>query len=279
MSVYARLTSARVASADVPDPVGERMRLEQRLRVVRIDLQARGADVGERVDARLLVAGSRCERERLVAPLERLLLDLGEHRELRQPASTRARARHDSPSGSRIATASRASRRAASPTPANQWKRDRMRVQRPTPSSSPISACSAIAFSIAANASSSSLDDVRGARELLVDAARARRAGGGREVGGSAVVRERLAVRAERHRAARRDQRVLGDDVRRTRRLRVVDDVRRVCAGLEKRLEDLAVQAPSLGDREARPDRVPRELVPVVDVRRARPRAARGAPA
>src|SRR3954449_2144265 len=61
------------------------MRLEQRLRVVWIDLQASRPDVGERVDARLLVAGSRRERERLIAPLERLLLDLGEHRELREP--------------------------------------------------------------------------------------------------------------------------------------------------------------------------------------------------
>src|SRR3954466_8627258 len=61
------------------------MRLEQRLRVVGIDLQASRPDVGESVDARLLVAGSRCERERFVAPLERLLLDLGEHRELREP--------------------------------------------------------------------------------------------------------------------------------------------------------------------------------------------------
>ncbi len=47
----------------------------------------------------------------------------------------------------------------------------------------------------------------------------------------------------------------------------------------EQGLEDLAVEATSRGDRDARPDRVPCQLVPEADVRGDRPRAAAGAPA
>ena len=48
----------------------------------------------------------------------------------------------------------------------------------------------------------------------------------------------------------------------------MVDDVGRIGVGSEQRLEDLGVEAPPRGDRDARPDRVPRELVPEADVSR-----------
>ena len=82
------------------------------------------------------------------------------------------------------------------------------------------------------------------------------------------VVRVRLAVRLQRRRSPRGDERVLGDDVLRARGLRVVDDVGRIGVRGQQRLEDLGVQAAPRGDRDARPDRVPRQLVPEANVAR-----------
>ena len=91
----------------------------------------------KRVRARALVAEPDRELERPLAPLERLLGVLGEHRELGERRCRRGRARPTR----RAARGSRSPRapstRAASPSPANQWNRDRTRVQRPTAASSP----------------------------------------------------------------------------------------------------------------------------------------------
>ena len=75
------------------------------------------------------------------------------------------------------------------------------------------------------------------------------------------VVGVRLAIRLQRRRTARGDERVVGDDVLRARGFRVVDDVGRVGIRLEQRLEDLGVEAAPRRDREARPERVPCQLV------------------
>jgi hypothetical protein len=64
----------------------------------------------------------------------------------------------------------------------------------------------------------------------------------------------------------RRAERVLGDDVLCARGLSVVHDVGRIGLAGEQRGEDLAVQAPPGGDRHARPDCVPRQLVPEAHV-------------
>jgi len=78
-------------------------------------------------------------------------------------------------------------------------------------------------------------------------------------------VRERLAVRGQRGRPAGRDQDVLGDDVGGPGGLGVVDDVGRVGTRLEQRLEDRGVQPAARRDRNARDDRVARELDDVVN--------------
>ena len=93
------------------------------------------------------------------------------------------------------------------------------------------------------------------------------------------VVGVRLAVRLERRRPPRGDERVLGDDVLGARGLGVVDDVAGSAFAASSACEDLGVQPPPRRDREARPDRVPRQLVAEADVRGRRPRAAAGAPA
>ena len=140
----------------VADRVGDRMRLEQLGGLARIALELGAADVDQGMGAGRLVAQPGGERQRAPTPLDRLVAVLGQHRELRDAAVGTGQlgrlARR-----SRIATAARAVRRASSPSPAYQWKRERIRVQRPTASWSPSSRCSPMPRSIAANAASGRL--------------------------------------------------------------------------------------------------------------------------
>ena len=82
------------------------------------------------------------------------------------------------------------------------------------------------------------------------------------------VVGVRLAVRVERRRPPRRHERVVRNDVLGARRFGVVDDVGRVGVGCQEGREDLGVEPPSGRDRDARPDRVARELVAELHVPR-----------
>ena len=84
----------------------------------------------------------------------------------------------------------------------------------------------------------------------------------------AAVVGVRLAVRVDRRRAPRRHERIVGDDALGARRFGVVDDVGRVGVGRQERRKDLGVEPPSGRDRDARPDRVARELVAELHVPR-----------
>ena len=86
---------------------------------------------------------------------------------------------------------------------------------------------------------------------------------------GASIERVGLAVGLHPRRSTRRDDRVVADDLLRARRLRMVDDVRRVGVRGEQGFQDLGVETPPGGGRDARPDRVPRELVAETDVRRA----------
>ena len=73
-------------------------------------------------------------------------------------------------------------------------------------------------------------------------------------------------MRLERGSAPRGDGRVLGDDVVLGCRLGVVDDLRRVGAGLEQRGEDPGMDATPRGSGHARRDRMAGQLVPEADV-------------
>ena len=80
------------------------------------------------------------------------------------------------------------------------------------------------------------------------------------------VVGVRLPVRLQRRRSPRGDERVLGDDVLGARRFRVVDDVGRIGVGVPQGPEDLGMKTAPRSDREARQDRIPRQLVPEANV-------------
>ena len=66
--------------------VGDGVRLEQRGGLSRVELQPGRAEVDQRVRARAFVAEPARECKRQIAPQERLLGVLREHRELREPA-------------------------------------------------------------------------------------------------------------------------------------------------------------------------------------------------
>ena len=88
------------------------------------------------------------------------------------------------------------------------------------------------------------------------------------EVRRTAIVREGLAVRVEGRGPSRRHQGIVGDDVVLACRLGVVDDLGRVGLGRQQGLEDLGVEPPADGRRQARADRVAGELVPEANVSR-----------
>ena len=75
------------------------------------------------------------------------------------------------------------------------------------------------------------------------------------------VVGVRLAIRVDGGRAARGEERVLGDGVVVAGGLGVVDDVGGIGVRRDQRVCDLAMMTSPRGDRDARGDRVPGELV------------------
>ena len=119
---------------------------------------------------------------------------------------------------------------------------------------------------VAAVASSSSTAACR-----LRDAGRggSTRAGSGSTPPGSS-----RAAAARRAASAR-----IRDDVLRARGLGMVDDVGRIRVGSQEHLEDLGVEPPTRGDREARPNRVSCQLVPEPHVARRRREQLPAAPA
>ena len=89
------------------------------------------------------------------------------------------------------------------------------------------------------------------------------------EVRGATIEEVRLTVGLQGRSPAGSDERVLADDASCTRPLGVVDDLGRIRLRVDQDVQDLGMQAPSLCDRNARPDRMPRQLVPEADVGRA----------
>ncbi len=248
--------------------VGDRVRLEQHLRLAAIPHDHRAADVDERVRARALVAHPGRQLERLLAPVARLVGILREHRELGQPAvgarelgrlaeRLEDRDRLDSlrPRGLPVADVPVEARKGAG-TPAHgldvaQFAVDLDRALDRR------------------NGLVHSGHEVRGGRVLLEHGGLLRRREPVDEVGRTPVVRVRLAVRLERGGAAGGDERVRGDAIARAGGLGVVDDVRRIGTGGQQGVEDLAVQPAPRRDRKARPDRVARQLVAELHVRRS----------
>ena len=251
----------------IPGGVRDGVRLEQHGGVARITLETGGAEVDERVRAggsspsRVASSSARSPQTIVVSASSASIASCD------SPLYARASST-DSPSGSRIAIASTALARARPPSPAYQWNRDRTRVQRPSAASSP---SSSIDLDRARDRGERDLEaaDVVGDHGQLLEHDRLL----GRrqpvdERRGAQVVRVRLPVGIERRRVSRGDERVVGDDALGARGLGVVDDVRGVCVGGQQRRKDLAVQPPSRDDRDARPDRVSRQLVPEANVRR-----------
>ena len=247
--------------------VREGVSLEQRRDLAVVDVQLDAGDVDERVRARALVAELRRELERALPPDERLVVVLGELLELREAAVgageldrlaerledldrlERLRARGVAVAGvpvepgqdlraaadRRLVAERRSTRRSRARSRRRRRRAGRRRRPRPPAPRAPPPA-----------RAGEPVEECRGA----------------------AVVGVRLAVRVERRRPPRGDERVVGDDVLRARGLGVVDDVGRVGVGREQRREDLGVQPPPRRDRDARPDRVARELVPEANVAR-----------
>ena len=141
-------------------------------------------------------------------------------------------------------------------------------MQRPTAAPSRSTVHSAIDRSIACERVLEPVDRVRRARQLLEDGRTLGRGKPVEECGRAAIVGVRLAVRVERRRPPGRDERIVGDDVLRARGLGVVDDVGGIGIGCEERREDLGVEPPARRDRDARSDRVARELVAEAHVAR-----------
>ena len=281
MSEKPRLPSARVASCRSPAASRDGVRLEQHRGVARIALETSRVPMLTSACARVLSSPSRVASSSARSPQSIASLGvLGEHRELREPAvgareldrlaeRLEDRDRLDAPSPAR-----------GSPSPAYQWNRDRTRVQRPTAASSP----------------SSRVD-----RDRALDRRRTRRRGGRRRRRPSRAPRARPPARAAgagrrsprrggsastprgSTRAPPRAARRRARSRRRRSRAPAASAWWTMSAGsasaASRAVEDLAVQPPSRGDREARPDRVARQLVAEADVRRHRPRAAAGAPA
>ena len=174
----------------------------------------------------------------------------------------------DSPSGSRISIASSAFARAESPSPGvpvepghdlRAAAEGRPVAQRGPLGDRPLDRVERVVEPV---------DGVRGARQFLE---RGRPLGRGESVeedGRASVMGVGLAVRVECRRPSGSDERVLGDDVLGAGGFGVVDDVGGVGVRGQQGLEDLGVEAAPRGGRDARPDRIARELVAEAHVAR-----------
>ena len=232
-----------------------------------VDLDSRTADVDERMRPRAVVAEPGRELECPLSPLECLLGVLREHGKLRQPAIGASELgglaeRFEDRNGLKCLCPCEGSLSGEPVQPRldERATRDGRQLTQVL-----------VDHARALDRGEGFLkpaDEVRGRCNLFEHGRSLGRRQPAGEVRGAPVMRVRLAIRLQRRCPPRGDERVVGDDVLVARGFRVVDDVGRVCVRRQQRLEDLRVEAASRGDRQARPDRMPCQLVAEANVSR-----------
>jgi hypothetical protein len=240
--------------------VREGVRLEQRSRLLWIDVELDAAEIDEHVRAHPVVPQPRRQVESALPPVECLLVVLGEVLQLGEPA---VRPRELDRLAQRLENRDRVEcggprRVAVGDVPVEAREHlgapaeggavaerapgcDRT-VDRPERVVEPV-------------------HGVRGARKLLQGGRPLARRKAVEERRRTPVLPVRLPVGVDCGRAPRRDERVLRHDVLRPRALGVVDEIGWVGLGREQCLQHLRVQPPSRGDGQARTHGLARQFV------------------